>query len=680
MQTIDWLIVTFVFAALLVVGLKTRRVSTSISDFLAANRCGRRYLLTMAEGMSTLGAISIVMYFEQFYESGFVSVWWGQMLMPIGIFIALSGWVVYRYRETRAMTMAQFFEMRYSRNFRVFAGITAWVSGIINYGIFPAVGARLIIYLVGLPVYTCDLGPLHLNLTLGVVMFVLLGVALLLTFAGGQVTIMVTDFLQAQFTNVVLLVLMVFVFVTFGWNDIIESLGNVPEGTSMINPFVKETPQFGFSYFAILAFVAFYGHMAWQGGQGYNCSAISPHEARMAKVLGAFRAGAFGVMIIILPLLVFMVLHSPKHADQAQTIQNAISQIPDKQLQTQQTVPIGLAKLLPTGIVGLLAAVCAAAAISTNNTYLHSWGSIFIQDVILPFRKKRLTPENHIKLLRRSILGVAIFAWFFSMLFPLREFIAMFFQITGAIYIGGAGAAIIGGLYWKRGTVSGAWAGMITGSALAVSSIIITNILWKPFLCPLLQEAFIDVEWIQNLTPDSFPINGALLGFISSISAVLVYVIVSLLSKEPPCDMDKLLHRGPYAIPGEHAARNTRMTLWSKLFGITSEFSRSDRLIYIITISWSSFWFITFVIGTVYCICVEPFSDKTWARWWLFSCIALATMGVIATVWFLWGGFSNLRHLFRDLQNTTHDSLDDGTVGNVDNSPDTSSDNAPDDS
>ena len=49
------------------------------------------------------------------------------------------------------MTLAQFFEMRYSRSFRVFAGLVAFLSGIINYGIFPGVAARFFIALCGFP-------------------------------------------------------------------------------------------------------------------------------------------------------------------------------------------------------------------------------------------------------------------------------------------------------------------------------------------------------------------------------------------------------------------------------------------------------------------------------------------------------------------------------------------------
>ncbi|HBG78157.1 MAG TPA: sodium:solute symporter [Phycisphaerales bacterium] len=664
MHIIDWSILIVVFGIIGVIGFQTKQYSHSVSDFLAASRCGRRYLLTIAAGMASLGAISIVAYFEQYYQSGFVSIWWGLMLMPINMFISLSGWVVYRFRQTRAMTMAQFFEIRYSKKFRVFSGIVAWVSGIVNFGVFPAVGARLLIYLTGLPIYTAHLGPLELDLTLGVVMIFMLSIAVFMTLAGGQITIMVTEFLQGQFTNVVFVILLIFVFATIGWSDIINGIKDMPAGKSMVNPFAAgDIPDFNFWYFAILSFGSFYGCMAWQGGQGFNCSAKTPHEARMAKVLSSFSGGVTGLVILLLPIVLFAIQHNPKYAVQTVSINEAIARVPDAQIQKQMTTPIGLVHILPAGLLGLFVAVGFAAATSVSQTYLHSWGSIFIQDVILPFRKIPFGPQHHIKLLRWSIVGVAVFSWFFSMLFPLKEYIFMFFQITGAIFVGGAGAAIIGGLYWKRGTTAGAWTGMITGSVLAFGSIVLTNILW-PYFLPMLKEAWPDWQLMQNL-PNQFPINGTWLGFISSIIAVTVYVVVSLLSGQPAFNMDRLLHRGEYAIKDEHTVEsNKKVSRLSQMFGMGKEFSRTDRVIYILTLCWSGFWFITFLAGTAYCVIVKPFSDEVWIKWWWVFCALTGGVGIITAVWFLWGGFIDLGKLFHELRTIKRNDLDNGTVVN----------------
>ena len=83
-----------------------------------------------------------------------------------------------------------------------------------------------------------------------------------------------------------------------------------------------------------------------------------------------------------------------------------------------------LSNILPMGLMGAFAAVMFAAFISTHDTYLHSWGSIFIQDVVMPFRDKPFEKETHLKLLRYSIFGVAIFIFLFSLLFQQNQKIA----------------------------------------------------------------------------------------------------------------------------------------------------------------------------------------------------------------------------------------------------------------
>ena len=88
----------------------------------------------------------------------------------------------------------------------------------------------------------------------------------------------------------------------------------------------------------------------------------------------------------------------------------------------------------------------------------------------MPFRKMQFTPKQHIWALRFSIIFVAAFAWLFSYFYRQTDYVYMFFAITGAI-VSGAGAAIIGGLYWKRGGVYAAWVSFIAGAVIALTGI-----------------------------------------------------------------------------------------------------------------------------------------------------------------------------------------------------------------
>ena len=116
-------------AVIIAMAFYTRKRTQSVADFLGANRCAGKYLLGGASTIAAFGAVTLIAFFEMHYKSGFSGVWWKFMLVPVPVLIAISGYVKYRFRETRALTMAQFFEIRYSRNFRVFAGMLAFASG-----------------------------------------------------------------------------------------------------------------------------------------------------------------------------------------------------------------------------------------------------------------------------------------------------------------------------------------------------------------------------------------------------------------------------------------------------------------------------------------------------------------------------------------------------------------------
>jgi len=86
-------------------------------------------------------------------------------------------------------------------------------------------------------------------------------------------------------------------------------------------------------------------------------------------------------------------------------------------IRKQMQVPVGLREILPIGILGTFCAVMIFLMISTDSTYLHSWGSIVVQDLIVPLRKKAFTPKVQLLWLRLVITIVAIYAFFFSLYF-----------------------------------------------------------------------------------------------------------------------------------------------------------------------------------------------------------------------------------------------------------------------
>lgn len=234
MTFIDWTIVATVISLLAIVILATKKYVQSVADYVAAGRCAGRYLISVSGEMAGFGAVAIIIQFQIYYEAGFTAQWWQFATLFMQAMVAMSGWAFYRYRETRAMTLAQFYEMRYSRKFRIFAGIMGWVSGIVNFGVFPGIGAKFFMHFCGLPQYVDVLG---INVSVFVSLMVLiLAVTLFFTFTGGQIGVMLTDFSQGIFMSFVFITILVVVLNTVSWSDISHTLINSPTDMSMVNP------------------------------------------------------------------------------------------------------------------------------------------------------------------------------------------------------------------------------------------------------------------------------------------------------------------------------------------------------------------------------------------------------------------------------------------------------------
>src|SRR3954452_16306423 len=151
MSRLDWILIVLPLALILAIALYTRRFMKSVADYLAGGRCAGRYLIANAFGESASGVANTMSKWEIALVAGFTVAFWDTLSIPIKLFVAATGFVVYRYRQTRALTLAQFLEMRYSRRFRLFMGILAFIAGVLNYGIFPAVSSRFFVYFMDLP-------------------------------------------------------------------------------------------------------------------------------------------------------------------------------------------------------------------------------------------------------------------------------------------------------------------------------------------------------------------------------------------------------------------------------------------------------------------------------------------------------------------------------------------------
>ncbi|MDF3058243.1 MAG: sodium:proline symporter, partial [Rariglobus sp.] len=589
MYLLDWLIIVIPLIIIAVVGVITQRQMKSVAHFVSGGRVGGRYLLAVARGEMQAGAVVFVAAWEVFAQSGFVPSWWNWITSPIGLIVAIFGFVIYRFRETRAMTLAQFFEMRYSRNFRSFTGILGFVAGAINFGIIPAVGSRFMVYFLQLPpeivIGSWSL-PTYIPL-----MGLFLTISLSLTISGGLITLMVTDCIEGIFSQLMYLVIIVGVLCTVGWSQMSTVLGGRPEGHSMVNPFDAWLVQdFNLWYVLMGVFVHTYGTMAWQNSSAYNSAGATPHEARMAGLLGRWRESGKQVVVVLLAAGALTYLSHPDFAQASVEAKSSIAEIAQPQIQKQMTIPVALSHMLPIGVKGALCAVLLMGIFGGDSTHLHSWGGILAQDIVLPRLKKVPTPEQHIKLLRRCITGVAVFAFVFGSLFRQTEYIVMWWSVTTAVYVGGAGAAIIGGLYWKKGTTAGAWAAVISGSVLSGGGILAYKLLGHSFASDGVRS-LCGLFGFEGVVP-VFTVNGMQISFFATLVAITLYVSVSLATCRKDYPINKMLHRDELPVDANGNAITLKKK-WSfaRIIGVNENFTRGDKWITGSLFVWSVGWF-----------------------------------------------------------------------------------------
>src|SRR5205814_197923 len=252
--------------------------------------------------------------------------------------------------------------------------------------------------------------------TFAIIMAAYLTCVLVMLTIGGQITLMVTDCAEGLISHLILLIVVVTLLMAVQWPHVVETLSNKLPNQSMIDPFdAWNVPDFNIGYMIMSVMLAIYGTMALQNTQGFNAAARTPHESRMAGILGKWRLDVRIMLLLGVTVAAATFLNHPQFASASRDANELIHSIRNPQIQKQMTITAALRYMLPTGIKGLFCATMVMGLIAGDCSHIHSWGSIFIQDVILPLRKRPLGTREHLWLLRLSLIGVAVFAFFFSL-------------------------------------------------------------------------------------------------------------------------------------------------------------------------------------------------------------------------------------------------------------------------
>lgn len=230
------LIVILPLIGILYLAFYSRKYVRDVSAYLAAGRVAGRYVISVGDMTAGLSVITLVALCEKDYVAGLAISFWSMVIIPLSVFISLSGYCVYRFRQTRCLSMGQFLEIRYNRSFRIVAATIRTLAEMVTNAIGPAVAVRFFIYFLGIP-HRIQFFGLEIP-TYGFLVALLLILALAVIWPGGTISLLVTDCIQGIISYPIFVIFTVFILTQISWfSDVVPVMMDRAPGESFLNPY-----------------------------------------------------------------------------------------------------------------------------------------------------------------------------------------------------------------------------------------------------------------------------------------------------------------------------------------------------------------------------------------------------------------------------------------------------------
>ena len=447
---LDWATVGLFMLVTTGVALATRRFISDYDSFLLAGRNLKLYLAMATMGATELGLVTLMYFSQQGYASGFAAFTVGLISLVGFVFVGKTGFIIKGLRRLRCHTIAEFFGLRYNRTTQIIAAAITFIAGMMNMGLFLVMGAKFLLYMVG---FSPD--------QLVYVMVGLLLLVLVYTVVGGMVSVVLTDYIQfiILFTSVVLGTY--FAVTHVGYGRIVDTV-QTEYGAGGFDPFAN--PDLGWSFVIWLSIGALFSGM-WPPALSRALSTTDSETTR--KMYGYIGFSFLGRAL--LPMMWGICAFAYFQLEPAIAFPTDGGE-PD----TAAAMPAFLAHILPAGVRGLITAAALAAMMSTFDSYLLCWSSIFVNDIVVPLRPG-ISDQRKIRLTRISVVVCGVFVLLWGYLYTPPDTIFRFMVITGTMYSASVLLTVAMGLYWKKANTSGTFASLVVAGCLPLAAIFIKD-------------------------------------------------------------------------------------------------------------------------------------------------------------------------------------------------------------
>jgi SSS family solute:Na+ symporter len=113
---------------------------------------------------------------------------------------------------------------------------------------------------------------------------------------------------------------------------------------------------------------------------------------------------------------------------------------------------------------------------STDSSYMLTWGSVIYNDLLAPFRKTRWSERRGLLWNRSIVALIGLFLLFYGLWYPLEGGIWEYLTITGAIYLSSMSVLLIACCYWPRANNWGAGGSIIAGATFPLGYLVLQQL------------------------------------------------------------------------------------------------------------------------------------------------------------------------------------------------------------
>jgi SSS family solute:Na+ symporter len=461
---LDYIVIALYMLGMIGIGVWATKRSKNEEDFLVA---GRRlgpllYSGTMAAvvlgGASTVGAVGLG------YQYGISGMW---LVFSIGcglllLSLAFAAWI----NRLEVYTVAQMFELRYGPGASLLTGIVMAaytfmlsVTSTVAYGTIFGV------------LFELDRVPA-----------ILLGGGVVIAYSvlGGMWSITLTDFVQfiVKTIGIFFIMLPILLVKAGGWEGMHAAL---PETAFSITHIGTQTI---ITYFVVYFLGLVIGQDIWQ-------RVFTAKSEGVAKWAG-FASGVYCILYAFAGALIGM-----------------CAKVLLPNIEVRDTVyPTIVEYALPAGIAGLVMAAALSAIMSTSSGALIATATVVKEDIVdklAPGKAGAAVAHGERDEVRNSRIYILIFGILMIAAACVVRGVVEALTIAYDILVGGLMVAIIGGFLWPRGTIKGALASIIAGTALTLGTMFVMK--------------------------DVFANEPIFFGIVGSL---VVYVVVSLMTAPTP--------------------------------------------------------------------------------------------------------------------------------------------------